>query len=767
MRILATFAAGYSAAVLAATLLLPEGALPPLGGFCVLLALVMGLLPGRKGKRRRYALLCLAGAAAGLVWTWVYAQWKLEPARALDDRTVVLAGTVSDWPQERDYGFSVLVRAELEGGGLVTTLLYLNEGGEELQPGDKISTIAHCTVGTQTLGGEEITYYTAKGIFLTAVAYGQLELERPDHVPLSCWPAFLSRALKESIDTCFPQDASPLIRALVTGNRDNLSDSYTTSLQRSGLSHVVAVSGMHLAFLAGMLALLLGRGRRRTALVSLPVMALFSMVAGNTPSVVRAAIMIALLQLAPLFGRERDDLTSLAFALMVLLIQNPYAAANIGLQLSFAAVAGIMLLAGPIQRKMLAPVQKIPVGTLAGRLCRKGANFVVSTIATTLGALVFTTPLTALYFGTISVIAPLSNLLTLWAVSAAFAGGMLVGLLGMVWPAAGSLAALAVTPFARYLNEVIPILSRASLASVPTTIYYFLWMLLVYGILLLVFVMPGKKRAWLPVVVGTAAFGAAVLLTNLDFQAGEMTVKALDVGQGQSVLIRAGDRLALVDCGGDAYDDAGDTAADQIQALGRSTLDLLVISHYHDDHANGVPQLLERVEVRQIALPDVEEDSPLRQTILEAARERQIPVLFIREDTVLEVGGSAEFTLYPPLGQGDSNDTNELGLTVLCSSGDFDVLLTGDMGTQAEELLLDHANLPDVEVMVAGHHGSKYANSQQLLQAVTPDVVVFSVGADNNYGHPSPEAVERFSQVGAQMYRTDLMGTVTITVGAS
>ena len=762
MRILAVFAAGYSAAVFAAALLLPEGALLPLGGFCALAALAAGLLlRGRGSRRRRYALLCLAGAALGLVWTWIYAQWKLEPARALDGRTVILSGTVADWPQERDYGASVLLRAELEGGGRVNTLLYLDGDGSGLQPGDEIRTIAHCTVGTRSLGGEEITYYTAKGIFLTGVAYGEMELERPERVPLSCLPAFLSRGLKESIDACFAQDASPLIRALVTGNRDKLTDSYTSSLQRTGLSHVVAVSGMHLAFLAGMVGWLLGKGRRRTALVCLPVMALFSMVAGNTPSVVRAAIMIMLLQVAPLFDRERDDLTSLAFALMVLLIQNPYAAANIGLQLSFAAVAGIMLLAGPLQRRLLPILQRIPAGSPPGRLCRRCVNFVLSTFATTLGALVFTTPLTAVYFGTVSVIAPLSNLLTLWAVTYAFSGGLVVGLIGMACPLLGSAGALVVTPFARYLNEMIPLLSRASLASVPVTAYYLMWVVLVYGMLLLALVIPGKKRLLLPGAVGVAGFCVAVALTNLDFQAGEMTVKVLDVGQGQSVLFRCGSELALVDCGGDAYENAGDTAANQIQALGRSRLDLLVISHYHDDHANGVLQLLERVEVGQIALPDVEEHSPLRLEILEEARARQIPVLFVREDTVLELGG-ARFTLYPPLGEGD---TNELGLTVLCSDGDFDVLLTGDMGSEVEALLLDHARLPHVEVMVAGHHGSKYANSDLLLQTVRPEAAVFSVGEDNNYGHPSPEAAQRFARVGAALYRTDRMGTVTVTVG--
>ena len=134
------------------------------------------------------------------------------------------------------------------------------------------------------------------------------------------------------------------MKALVTGNRDSLSDPFTSSLQRTGLSHTVAVSGMHVAFLAGALSLLLGRGRRSTALVLIPLVLLFMTVAGSTPSVVRASVMILMLEIAPLFDRERDGPTALGFALLLILIQNPFAAAHVGLQLSFLAVAGILLL---------------------------------------------------------------------------------------------------------------------------------------------------------------------------------------------------------------------------------------------------------------------------------------------------------------------------------------------------------------------------------------------------------------------------------------
>lgn len=763
MRKLAIFSAGYALAVFAATLVLPGGVLLPLGGFCAVLAAVLYLL--RKvlpDRGRRRALICCAGLALGFVWTWGYGCLFLEPARAIDDRTVVLSGMVTDWPQETDYGASVLMRAELEGGGHVLTLLYIDGEDMFLQPGDRISTIAHCTVATHTTRGEEISYYTAKGIGLTAEAYGDIEWERPDRIPLSCWPAQMTRALKQGIDSSFSADAAPFVRAVVTGNRDTLSDSYTSSLQRTGLSHAVAVSGMHLAYLAGFISLLLGRRRRITALLGIPVIILFTVVAGCTPSVVRAAIMVVLLQIAPLLGRERDDFTSLAFALLLLLVHNPYASASVSLQMSFASVLGIMLFSQGLQDRMLSCVQKDSDDGLLCRIWNMAARFVVSAFATTLGAISLTVPLTAFYFEQVSLIAPVSNLLTLWAVSAVFAGGLMAGMLGAVWPMVGGAVALVIEPFVSYITAVIHALAKIPFAAIPTTTaFYRMWLVFLYGLLALGIIMPGRKRLRLPAAAGALTLAAAILFTNLAFHAGAMTVQVLDVGQGQSVLLRSGDHLALVDCGGDSYRNAGDIAADRIQSFGYNSIDLLVISHYHTDHANGIPELLERIDVKCIALPEDEEDSPLHRRILEQVQARNIELVYVREDTSLPFGEDTVFTIYPPLGD---EGTNELGLTVLCSAGEYDVLLTGDMGTSVEKELVAYADLPDVELMVAGHHGSKYANSELLLETVRPDVAVFSVGADNTYGHPTAEAMARFEAVGAELYRTDLMGTVTITV---
>lgn len=760
MRYLAIVSFSFAAGVFGAVYGLPDGLWLPIAAalavLCPLSLLMRALLKGR----RRAAMIC-GGLAAGLAWMAVYTAVFYTPARALDGQTVRLTGTVTDYPQETAWGWSIPVKVETEDRVTVPTLLYVDEQGSGLCPGDEIETVAHCTLAERTFSGAEVTYFTAKGIFLRGVAYGELKIARPERIPVSCRPAVLSQRLKAGIDRSFLADAAPLVKALVTGNRDSLSDPFTSSLQRTGLSHTVAVSGMHVAFLAGALSLLLGRGRRSTALVLIPLVLLFMTVAGSTPSVVRASVMILMLEIAPLFDRERDGPTALGFALLLILIQNPFAAAHVGLQLSFLAVAGIFCCSDAIQNWAFSRYQPKKRRRFTPMwLLDSAVFFVVSTLSATLGAMVFTTPLVALYFGSVSIVSLLANLLTLWAVGLVFTGGLLTGVLSMASPVLGAAAAAATAPLARYLNWVIPKLSNVPFAALTMdSFYYRAWLALVYAVLLAGVLIKGKKRLRVPVAVCAATLCAAVALTVSTFRSGAMAAAVLDVGQGESVLLRCGDSWTLVDCGGDSMDNAGDIAADYIRSMGGRKLDLLVITHFHDDHANGVSQLLERVPVDAIVLPAAEEDSPLRQEIVSIAKEKNIPMEELGRDRTVELDGGGALHLFAPLGAGE---TNEEGLSVLATSGDFDVLITGDMGGDVEQLLLEHTELPHVELLVAGHHGSKYSTSPRLLAAIQPETAVISVGADNRYGHPASETLERLSAAGTELYRTDLQGTVLI-----
>ena len=214
----------------------------------------------------------------------------------------------------------------------------------------------------------------------------------------------------------------------------------------------------------------------------------------------------------------------------------------------------------------------------------------------------------------------------------------------------------------------------------------------------------------------------------------------------------------MYDCGGDGNDKAGEDAARLLLSQGTARLDVLVLSHYDADHAGGVCQLLERLPVTLLYLPDLPCDTSLRADIEASALAHGTELRYVTEDEKLDFA-SSQVCIFAPVLTGSDN---EASLALLYSQGSYDILATGDMTAQAERLLLSRRKLPDVEVLVAGHHGSAGSTCDTLLQQTQPETVLISVGEHNFYGHPAEETLARIESCGAQILRTDQCGTITI-----
>ncbi len=756
MRKLCWWALPCSAAIFIGVRLLPEQWLLPLGIFCGLGGVLALLF---HGNTRRKAALAIAGLAFGFLWTGLYGILFREPARSyIQEEPMEHTFEVCQFPTATSRGVSFsakLVRDEGHSGPLV--ILYAEAEAGELIPGDLVRCPVRL-VSSQWIQGQEVDHYEAKGIYLLGyVEDGVTLVERPEKVSPRFWPQYVARELQNSMERIFPQDIFGFFSALITGEKRALPAGVYRDLQRAGIAHVVAVSGLHISFLAGLAALIFGKRSRLGAVVGIGLMVFFAAVAGNTPSALRAACMASLLLLAPLVGREPDKPTTLSAVLVLLLLPRPYAAASVSLQLSFGAVAGIYLLSGELSARWLRAVPKWD-GPL-GRILQKGLRFLACSLAATAGSLLFTTPMAAVYFRSVSLAGPVVNLLTLWAVSLGFLGGLWAALLGLVFLPAGQCLAWLVSWPARWVFWVARGVSRLPFSSVTLLSGYLaLWFVAAYGILLLWILGRRRVRPLLPLSALVVALCAALVTHAWPLYTSQLTVTALDVGQGASTLFCSKGRSVLVDCGGNGGDDPGDIAADHVQAMGSSRLDALILTHYHSDHAGGVPQLLSRLEVSLLILPGVTPGDPLREEILDLGMKYGCEVIFLTEDSSFSFG-DAVFTIYAPLGDGGAN---EEGLSLLCSAGDFDVLVTGDMNDIVERRLVKYKNLPDIEILMVGHHGSKNSTSKELLLAVTPETAVISSGY-NSYGHPAPETLERLGAAGCDIYCTKDMGNITFT----
>lgn len=743
----------FSAAVFACAYLLPLAFLPWLAAAFALL----GFLLVR--SRQRWLLgftIAFFALSCGFLWFFLHAQMTMVPAAKLDGETLQIRGEVCDYPQVyEDYS---RLELRLSSGELPKGKLILYVDGDSLKdfvPGDVLS----CTAKLKRADiryGERYDSYFSRGIYLTGNAKDP-PAKCGEISGLRCFPVRFQRMLADRVDRLFPVDTAAFMKSLMLGDKSDLyqDQSLYLAMNRAGFLHVVAVSGMHVAFLVGLIQLLLGKSWR-SSLVCLVLVWLFVAVTGAAPSAVRAAVMQSFLLAAPMVNRENDPATSLSAALALILLSNPFAAGSIGLQLSFSAMAGVLCLSEPLSKSISSLFSERWASILHGP---------ISIAAGSLAVLAFSVPFMVWHFRSVSLFAPLTNILGLWAVSFCFVGGYLSCFFSLLFLPLGTAAAWLVSWIARYLFFVARLVS-----AIPSAMLYlrsipsYLWVLLVYA-LAAVFTFS-RLRTWLKLVMPLllAVLMLALMLASARgrYRSGDGVIAVMDVGQGQSIAVLSGEETLVIDCGGIySLENVGEVTGSYLLSCGRDHIDALYLTHLHADHCNGVTMLMEMLPVRQLYLAEgMEDEDGLLEEILTASLKHGTQVVFLDRDAELSFD-KIRLRLFMPFAGGS---VNERCMTGVISIGSYDMLFTGDSSKTVEKELLSHYSLRDLELLIVGHHGSRYASSGELLRSIGAHTAVVSVGY-NNFGHPTHEVLERLAAYGYTIYRTDQNGTIEIFLG--
>ena len=716
-------------------------------GMIAIFALLLGILAlvlKRKWKMLRIGAAVLLGVAIGGAWFYGYNGMYLRRAEIMDGRTLTVTAEITEYSYETKYGSAVEGQI-LRGGQKYDVLLYLDDVW--LAPGDTVTG----SFRFRYTGGEEPTNHRGEGIHLLAYQQGDLTIERTDQIPLEDYPAMLRRRLIMTLERCFPEDTAFFAKALLLGDRTGLEYEVSTAFKVSGISHIIAVSGLHVSILFSLVMLISGKRKLLTTLIGIPVLLLFAAVAGFSPSVTRACVMQFMMLLALLFNKEYDPPTALSFAALVMLAVNPLVITSASFQLSVGCMAGIFLFSNRI------------TDWINGFLFWKGwkgkclrvrfRNWISGGVGVTLSSMFFTTPLVAYYFGAVSLVSILTNLLTLWVVSTIFYGIMAVCLLYAIWAKAAVALAWCVSWLIRYVLAVAKVLSSVPLAAVYTqSVYVVLWLVLCY-VLIGVFLFAKKRQPLVLICCGMLGLCLSLICSWTEPLLDDTRMTVLDVGQGQCILLQSNGRTFLVDCGGDTDTRAADLAAETLLSQGVSRLDGVIVTHYDRDHAGGVGHLLSRVPADAVFLPDSPDEDGILDTILPFCGGTEV---FVKEDLLLR-WDDTNVTVFAPI---LSTSDNERGLCVLFRDENCDILVTGDLSSLGEKLLLMEKDIPEVTCLVVGHHGSKSSTSEALLEATTPEYAFISVGEDNDYGHPHADVIKRLEAFGCVIYRTDQHGTI-------
>ncbi|MBQ5428188.1 MAG: MBL fold metallo-hydrolase, partial [Oscillospiraceae bacterium] len=356
-----------------------------------------------------------------------------------------------------------------------------------------------------------------------------------------------------------------------------------------------------------------------------------------------------------------------------------------------------------------------------------------------------------------------TNLLGLWAVSLCFCGGYLSCFAALLFLPLGKLIAVPTQLLARYLILLAGLICRIPHHLLPMqTAEMKGWLALCYALGLIAWRSRAGSRFRLlvPAALSILTLAAVISVSARRYRSAEAVLAALDVGQGECICAVSVDNTLMFDCGGlNTLDNAGETAGAWLEHAGRKQLDALVLSHLHEDHANGVPMLLELIPVREIILsPNADTDEQLLTRIVDAAERNGTKVTRLLENTERTFGKIRVRMTAPP----DAGDENERCIISLVSIGDYDMLITGDSPVGAEQRLIENEEIPDTELLIVGHHGSKTSSDRTFLSAIQAEDAIISVGKNNSYGHPTRETLASLQICGYGIYRTDLNGTVEV-----
>ena len=744
-------AIGYAAAVFLAEYVLPVRGLPYLAAALVFLS--PGALLLQKSRRRPALILVLAAAAGLLAW-WGRYELHVAPCEALAGQDVTVTARVTDYPVTRPEYSRVPVTV-MDGAPRERAYFYLyHDELPDLRPGDILTATVH-RASAMTRQGERAHNQTSAGRNMIGYFRETPEVTGRWEHRWIYFPRAIARYVGETCLTLFPDDTGILMKALLTGDKEELYDNVPLygSMRQAGMLHAVAVSGMHVFVLIFFLQTLLGRGRR-ASLLSLPVMALFVLMAGCGPSVVRAAVMQTIYMAAPLFHRESDGPSGLAAAALFLLLLNPMAIGGVGLQLSFACMLGFAVFLPRLERRIR-----------NRRYFRRSraAHGLWTSLACTASATVFSLPVSAWYFGTVPLLSPLANLLTLPVLEICFGAGYGICALNAVFPAGAAVLARILSWGVRWCLLVFRQIARVPFACLYTADPG--GVILLIGIYILLFALlkwggghfPYRAGVFLlSCVLGVAAVSGVSALRLLS---GRRELAVLDVGQGQCVAMLDATAAVVVDCGGSGWTNAGDRLADYLLSAGKRHVDVLILTHLHEDHINGVETLLFRMPVLEMILPaDAAEDGDSLTGILAAAEENGTRIVTLAGDGA-GAAGDIGLALYQPQA---GTEENERGIVALADLDGRTALIMGDAGQSCELAMVERGLVPDVDVLVAGHHGSKTASSPIFLLAARPETAAISAGRGNSFGLPAEDVVERLTDYGAAVRRTDVEGTLRI-----
>ncbi len=782
---------GTAAGILAADHLGPL----PVVGLLIAAGAAAAALGGVVGRGRVAIGLVIGGVMIGSIAVGSWRATAVDSA-AMEGRSVAtlvdgaehdLVGTVIDDPRPREDRLQLvlgelLVAHEGRAVGLDDRLLVWLPRGIDAGSGDRLRVRTRIELAEDFDGFAYRAYLQRQGVGAIGRARGA-EVVAGASGP-GALLAGLRGTLLDGLNSIIPEPEAALGAGILLGVRASIAPEISDAFATAGLTHVVAISGWNIAIVAALVAAAarpLERrpgGRWTTAIVAVAVVSGYVLLTGASPSVVRAGLMAGAMLVARLGGSRAHAASALELAALVMLLAAPPVLWDVGFQLSLLATAGLIWFGAPVERR------------LAGL-----PGWIREPVALTLAAQLTSLPVILVNFERLSIVAPLANVLVVPFVPIAMLFSAIASVVGCLAgtlpvPVIGDAAAWLAGGAAWLVLRVIVTLG-GSVASLPYAAVD-------------VSVPPGLAAAWLPILglvswalrdassvpeagaspeaaVGRVASTLRRVVRPLPVAAGLIAVllaitvasrpdgllhlTTLDVGQGDAILVETPSGATMLVDGGPDPELTLRRLGANLPFFARR-IDLVALSHPHQDHVAGLVEVARRFGVRQLLHAGIGFENPSYDRLLADAdgfsitRARAGQVLALDAGTTVEVLYPSEADASAPLPEGDINNGS---VVVLVRHGGFSALLTGDAEAPVEAVLLARGLAEPVDLLKVGHHGSTSSTTPSFLDALRPSVATISAGEGNEYGHPAPETLALLgARPGIAVFRTDLDGDIEV-----
>lgn len=711
-----------------------------------------------------------------------------------EDRKYRLEGVLYRPPDPLPDKTRLYVRAERTIGGdgslpiVGNILLTVRDPKNNLRYGDRVRFISRIYLPRPATNPGALDYrkfLALQGIWATAYIKNFDEIVRMEERQGNAFLHFVEdqrEKIRRFLDQKAPVGSRGIIKALILGERGDIPKEVNERFIISGVSHILSISGLHVALVAGFFfaltrfllklfpSLLLRFSLNKTAaLVAVVPVVFYTFIAGLGVAAVRSAIMVLSFLWVLLLDREKDLYDALFFAAFMILVVSPAALFTISFQLSFLSVWAMIHLV-PRFQEMLALLKKEPLlppaeGDSAWK--KKMLKYLETSFLTSLAAILGTGPLVAYYFNRLSIVGFLSNLLLVPLMGL---GSTLLSLLTALFIFIFEPLAEILTSLNSFLLDLSTFLvdgfSRIPLASRRTTTPAIYEIFLLYGLLIFVANLKRWKRAYFGVIVLAAILAALQVYEIFSLKYGrDLTVTVLDVGQADAAVIRfPGGKTMVIDGGGtlDGHFDPGERiVGPYLWKQKRKTVDIVVNTHSHPDHLQGLLFILENFQVNEVWSNGVVGiDSEGTERFNDLAGERL--KIMGREEPPYEIGRVRVELVHPSRGPARENyfRENDESLVLRLVYGEVSFLFPGDIEAAAEEDILKTGAELASTVIKAPHHGSKSSSTPDFLEKVRPQYVVFTARGGRTR-LPNAGVVARYEAMGAKVFRSDRDGAVT------